>query len=241
VGLKSGGYWLSAYQIFMTASKVKRFRARLELLRDYLNWTVAQVPFDVAKAWPKMRGRRVRGTIHGFGFRTSLLAVRKGEGYFLVVNKEMQRAAGARAGEEVEIRLEPDEEERAVEIPAEFARILKAEPEMRRWFEKTLSQADRREAGRWIGQPKSTESRSKRAEQMAERLLLTMEGELETPPILKAAFQRQPLAEKGWRAMTDVQRRRHLLGIFYYRTPGAREKRVQRAIEQALEKLNRRN
>jgi hypothetical protein len=36
-----------------------------------------------------------------------------------------------------------------------------------------------------------------------------------------------------------VQRRRHLLGIFYYRTPEARERRVQRAIEQAMEKLNR--
>ncbi|HEX8811849.1 MAG TPA: YdeI/OmpD-associated family protein, partial [Terracidiphilus sp.] len=233
------GYWLSACQIFMAMSKAKKFRVRLELLRDYLHWTVAQVPFDVTKAWPTMHRRRVRGTINGFGFRTSLLAVAKGEGYFLVVNKEMQRAAGARAGEEVEIRLEPDVEERPAVIPTQFARILKAEPEMRRWFEKRLSEADRREAGRWIGEAKSTESRSKRAEQMAERLMLTMEGELETPPILKAAFQRRPRAEEGWRAMTDVQRRRHLLGIFYYRTPEARERRVQRAIEQAMEKLNR--
>ena len=35
---------------------------------------------------------------------------------------------------------------------------------------------------------------------------------------LQAAFQRQPLARKGWEAMTPVQRRNHLLGIFYYQS-----------------------
>jgi hypothetical protein len=69
---------------------------------------------------------------------------------------------------------------------------------------------------------------------MAERLLLTLEGEIEPPPILQAAFQRQPLALKGWEAMTAVQRRGHLLGIFYYQTGEARERRAAKAVEMAL-------
>jgi uncharacterized protein YdeI (YjbR/CyaY-like superfamily) len=69
---------------------------------------------------------------------------------------------------------------------------------------------------------------------MAERMLLTLEGETEPPPILHAAFLRQPLARKGWEAMTPTQRRNHLLGIFYYQTADARERRAAKAVEEAL-------
>jgi uncharacterized protein YdeI (YjbR/CyaY-like superfamily) len=218
----------------MPAPKPKIFRARLELLREYLNWTVVRVPFDTAKTWPEMQRRRVRGTINGVDFRTSLLAIAKGQGDSIVVYKKLQREARVRPGDEVEIRLEPDLEERPVLIPDEFARILKAEPDLRRWFQGKLSQSDRGWIGYFIGQAKSAETRERRAEQMAERLMLTMEGELETPPILKLAFQRQPLAEQGWRVMTEVQRRRHLLGIFLYRTPEGQTKRVQAVMDEAI-------
>ena len=59
----------------------------------------------------------------------------------------------------------------------------------------------------------------RRAEQMAERMMLAMDGERELPPILQVAFRRQPKALAGWNAMTPAQRRGHLLGIFYYQSP----------------------
>jgi len=34
--------------------------------------------------------------------------------------------------------------------------------------------------------------------------------------------------------MTPAQRRGHLLGVFYYQSPEAREKRVKKLIEEAL-------
>jgi hypothetical protein len=34
--------------------------------------------------------------------------------------------------------------------------------------------------------------------------------------------------------MTMTQRRGHLLGVFYYRSPEAREKRVRKLVEDAL-------
>jgi uncharacterized protein YdeI (YjbR/CyaY-like superfamily) len=74
----------------------------------------------------------------------------------------------------------------------------------------------------------------KRAEQIAERMLLTMEGERVTPPILESAFQRLPKAREGWKAMTPLQRRRHLLGIYGYLSPESRQKRMQKTIEEAL-------
>jgi hypothetical protein len=47
-------------------------------------------------------------------------------------------------------------------------------------------------------------------------------------------FTRYPQARSGWEAMTPVQRRGHLLGIFYYQSPESREKRARKAIDEAL-------
>ena len=108
-------------------------------------------------------------------------------------------------------------------MPPELARALKGDRRLPKWFA-GLSYSMRKEIGDWVNEPKSAESREKRAERMAERLLLTLEGEIEPPPILQAAFLRQPLARKGWEAMTPTQRRGHLLGIFWLS-----ERRIQGA------------
>ena len=43
------------------------------------------------------------------------------------------------------------------------------------------------------------------------------------------------------RVLTPTQRRNHLLGIFYYETADARERRAAKAIEDALGALRRKN
>ena len=224
----------------MSPSAAKSFTAVLEPDRTRLNWVIARIPFDVAKAWPERRGLRVRGEISpmnsktgGFAFRTSVFPATSGDGHFLLVNKKMQTAAQAMVGLRVRIRLEPDLEERAAVTPPELARALKGDRRLPKWFD-GLSYSMRKEIGDWVAEPKSAELRLKRAEQIAERMLLTLEGEIEPPPILHAAFQRQPLALKGWEAMTPTQRRNHLLGIFYYQTAEARERRAAKAVEEAL-------
>jgi len=118
-------------------------------------------------------------------------------------------------------------------LPPELVRALKQDRRLPRWFE-GLSYSCRKEIGDWVGEPKSAELRLKRADAMAERLLLTLEGEIEPPPILQAAFQRQPLARKGWEAMTKVQKRTNLLAIFYYQTIESRERRAAKVVEEAL-------
>lgn len=205
----------------------------LEPLQTELGWVVARIPFDIAKAWPGRRGARVRGEIEGFAFRSSLMAYAGGGGHFLLVNKKMQEAAKASVGGKVRIRLEPDLEERAAVVPPELAKALKGDRRLRRWFD-GLGFARRKDIGKWVMEPKGAASRQKRAEQMAEWLLLTLEGETDPPPILKAAFLRQPLARVGWEAMTPAARRNHLLGIFHLQTTEARERRVGKAVEDAL-------
>jgi uncharacterized protein YdeI (YjbR/CyaY-like superfamily) len=89
--------------------------------------------------------------------------------------------------------------------------------------------------GKYVSEPKGAETRIKRADRLAERLMQAMEGETEPPPVLKVAFQRQPRALEGWNKMTVTQRRNALLAIFYYETVEARERRAEKVIEQALQ------
>lgn len=223
----------------MPAPRRKSFTALLEPDGTQLRWVIARVPFDVQKAWPVRRRMRVRGEIEGFPFRTSLFPDPRGSGRILLVNKKMQTAAKAGPGSRVRIWLEPDLEERPITIPPELARQLKGDRRLQRWFN-ALSESMRREIGKWVDEAKGPDVRRKRAEKMAERLMLAMDGEEEPPPILRAAFQRQPLARDGWFALTPVQRRGHLLGIYYYETTDARERRAAKAVEDALRAAHKR-
>jgi uncharacterized protein YdeI (YjbR/CyaY-like superfamily) len=215
------------------AGQVRRFRAVLEPLPGGLGWVVARVPFEVAKAWKKMVRLRVKVETGGEVFRTSLFAESGGSGHFVLVNKKMQKAAGVALGGMIELAVEPDLEERETEPPAELEKIFRKEKALAKWHAK-LSDSIRRDIARTIEEPKSAESRARRAEQIAERMLLAMEGEKILPPILEVALRRHPRSRAGWDAMTEVQRRGHLLGIFYYQSPEAREKRAGKAVEECL-------
>lgn len=217
----------------------RSFRALLEPDHTSLKWVIARVPFDIAETWSRMRRLRVRGEINGYPFRTSLFPLPGGQpGHFLLVNKRMQTAAGVSVGMHADILLEPDLVERPAELPPELKAAIQGDRKLLRYAE-TLSESTRREIGKWIAGVKSPDARSRRADQMAERLLLAMEGEYETPPILEALFLQNPRARTGWQAMTSNQRRSHLLGIFYYQTPEARTRRAEKAVEDALRITNK--
>jgi uncharacterized protein YdeI (YjbR/CyaY-like superfamily) len=210
----------------------QKFRALLEPSGDNLNWVIARIPFAPEKVWKTRKGKRIKGAINGFAFRTSLFGS-AAKGYCVLVNKGMQKGAGAYAGQMAEFVLEPDLEERELTIPPELAKLLKRDRALARWFEK-LSPSIRKYMSDEVSKPKSAEVRVRRAEQLAERMMLAMEGEQVLPPILQLAFRREPRAKAGWDSMTPVQRRGHLLGIFYYQSPEARERRAQKAIVEAL-------
>jgi uncharacterized protein YdeI (YjbR/CyaY-like superfamily) len=210
----------------------QRFRSLLKPDGTNLKWIIAQVPFAPAKVWKTRNRMRVKGTINGFPFRTSLFGSAE-KGYVVLVNKTMQKGGEAYAGEMAEFTLEPDLEERSAAVPPELAKVLKQERALARWFE-GLSYSYRKYMADDVRKPKSPEVRQRRAEQIAERMMLAMEGEHTLPPILQVAFRRAPNARAGWDAMTPVQRRAQLLGIFYYQSPDARERRAQKAVEEAL-------
>jgi uncharacterized protein YdeI (YjbR/CyaY-like superfamily) len=215
----------------------KKFRGVLQPDNTALKWVIVKVPFDPAKVWPRRNRLRVQGTINGFPFRTSLFSSVK-HGHILLVNKQMQKGAEVAVGGVADIVLEPDLEERPASVPPELEKLLKQDRALKKWFGE-LSPSVRKYIGAAVDACRSPEARMHRAEQMAERMLLAMEGERDMPPILQVAFRRQPRALAGWQAMTPVQRRGHLLGIFYYQSPESRQRRTDKAVAEALQVAKR--
>ena len=199
-----------------------------------LGWTIARVPLDVAKLWGGRGALRVRGEVNGFEFRTSLFPNGRG-GHYILINKKMQSGGGVRAGEKADFKLEPDAKERPVVIPAELERAFKQERRLRKFYD-SFNTSIRRWIADEVANRKSAAARERRAEQVAEQLLETMEAERDLPPLIKAAFANDPKAYAGWKKMTPLQRRGQLLGIFYYRNPDSRARRLTKAMEFAAGK-----
>lgn len=210
----------------------KSFKATLERIPSRLGWVIIRIPFDVLKVWGTRAKVRVKGEINGFAFRSSVFPTSKGY-HCMLIKRSMQAGANAAMGDAAHFRLVPDPTKPVVTIPSELQRILNEDRSFRRWFDQ-LTFSMRKWICYWIVNVKSSESRVRRAEQVAEQLFSTMEAELDLPPILKLAFARDPRAYQGWQSMTLLQRRGHLLAIFYYRNPESRDRRISKMLEDAL-------
>lgn len=212
--------------------QVKKFEAILERTGSSLHWTIVRIPFDVARLWGKRGMLRVKGEINGFPFQTSLFPAGNGT-HMLTVNKKMQAGGKVAPGAKARFRLEPDTAVREVKLPPELQRLFRQSKALQRYFD-SLNFSSRYQVGLWVGAGKHAETRCRRADQIAERLMEAMEAERELPPLIQLALQHNPKARAGWELMTPTHRRSHLLGIFYYRDPESRARRLARAVEEMV-------
>ena len=116
------------------------------------------------------------------------------------------------------------------------SRVFKREKGLRKFYD-SFNTSIRRWIADEIANRKSAAARERRAEQVAEQLLETMEAERDLPPLIKNAFAENPKAHKGWKSMTALGRRGQLLAIFYYRNPDSRARRLQKVLEAAAERV----
>jgi uncharacterized protein YdeI (YjbR/CyaY-like superfamily) len=226
-------FLFESFRMAVTGKVAKTFDAFLERSGDRLNWTVIRVPLDVARTWGVRGQLKVKGEINGFAFRTCLFPDGKGS-HLMIVNKKMQAGGKVSLGMKARFGMEPDTSVREVAPPQEFLRVLGQSKRLKKFYD-SFSYSHRREMARWVAEGKHGETRRRRAEQIAERLMLTMEAEHDLPPVLKVALARNPRAREGWERMPPGQRRSHLMGIFHYRNPESQARRLGKAMEVMLE------
>jgi hypothetical protein len=124
-------------------------------------------PFDVEKEFGTKGRVPVKASFDGVPF-TGFLIKYGAPQHMLGVLKAIRGQIVKDVGETVEVVVWKDEEERTVEIPTEFERLLKKEG-LRSVFEK-LSYSHRKEYCRWITEAKKQETRLRRVEKAAEML-----------------------------------------------------------------------
>ncbi len=222
----------------------KKFKAPLKKLdatgSTNLGWRVVDIPFDVKKAFGKGGRMPVKGEVNGFAFRTSLFPRKDGK-HFLLMNKKMQQGAGATSlGDNVQVSLELDEETRTVGIPMLLKKEIEDDEALLAYY-RSLSYSMRKYFSDHITSAKSKQIQKKRAGELAIILMHMRDGEQNPPPILEAEFTRNPKAKKGWELMSSSHRRSHLWGIFYYKNPESRARRMAKAVEQMVEYANKKS
>ena len=218
----------------MPASRsiAKTFAATLEHSGNSLNWIIIRVPFDAGRLWGKRGQIKVQGEINGFEFRSSLFPTGQGT-HYMIVNKKMQTGGGVSPGGRARFRMEPDTTPRVLTLPAEWQAMLRQSKALQKFYA-SFNASARQWIAKWIQEGKQSATRVRRAEQMAERLMETMEAERELPPLIQLALARNPKAQAGWSQMPPSHRRAHLLGIFYYRNPESRARRITKAVAEMV-------
>jgi hypothetical protein len=124
-------------------------------------------PFDGEKEFAMRGTAPVKATIDDIPYTGSLIKCGPGN-HMLGVLKAIREQIGKGPGDTVAVVLERDESERTVEVPPEFAKLLKKE-RLLAVFEK-LSYTHRKEYCQWITEAKKEQTRQMRMAKAAEML-----------------------------------------------------------------------
>lgn len=144
-----------------------KFKAKIEPVRGGGHYLL--VPDDVAERAKLAYRARVRGTIDGVAYRSSLM---KYSGRFhMGVHKATLAAAGKKAGDTVAVAIELDEEPLPGDtLPPELVAAFRTDARARAAWEK-LAPSHRREHVKAIDEAKKPETRKTRIERTLKMLV----------------------------------------------------------------------
>lgn len=109
-------------------------RFRTTILQSGKTATGIQVPEPVLEALGSGKRPPVRVTINGFTYRSTVAVM--GGVYMVGVNADNRAGAGVAGGDMVDVDIELDTAPREVEVPADLAAALEAEPKARETFDR---------------------------------------------------------------------------------------------------------
>ncbi|HEU0296250.1 MAG TPA: YdeI/OmpD-associated family protein [Anaerolineales bacterium] len=126
-----------------------------------------EVPFDVEAAFGSKRPK-IKALIEGVAYR-GILTRMGTECHILGIRKDIREQVGKTFGDEIQVTVEPDLEERVIEIPKDLMKELKKDKEAKASFDK-LSYTHRKEYVTWVMEAKKEETRQNRIVKTIEML-----------------------------------------------------------------------
>ncbi len=121
--------------------------------------TGIEVPSEIVASLGASKRPPVAVTIRGYTYRSTVASL--GGKYMVPVSAEVRAAAGVAAGDEVDVDIELDTEQRDVTIPPDFAEALDRDEDAKRFFE-GLSYSNKRRLVLSFEDAKTPETRQRR-------------------------------------------------------------------------------
>jgi hypothetical protein len=125
-------------------------------------WTYLNIPLPISSTFGSRGQVKVKGTINGYPFRSTVLPHGNGT-FYLVVGKPIRDQIHSIAGDTIQVTMELDLEERRVVIPKSLAEALDSHPLSKAGFEK-LAYSHQKAYVDWILAPKKEETSQNRIE-----------------------------------------------------------------------------
>lgn len=129
------------------------------VLQEEGGGTFVEVPPDIVAALGTRKRPAIRVVINAVELQTTI-AVYGGRS-FIGIRRDIREATQVAPGERIAVSLELDDEPRTVDVPADLAAALTADPEARRIFD-TLSFTNRKEYAQWVLSAKRPTTRANR-------------------------------------------------------------------------------
>jgi hypothetical protein len=149
--------------------RVATFEAALVRPEGTGTWTYVVIPFDSTREFGSRARVRVKGTIDGHPFKSTLLP--NGEGkHFLVVKKEIRDVIGKVHGEMVTVKMSLDSSPRSLTIPSDMMKALERDSKAKAMFG-AMSFSHRKAYVEWIEQAKKRQTREQRIKKSLQMIL----------------------------------------------------------------------
>ena len=131
--------------------------------------TGIQVPDAIVEQLGAGKRPPVRVTIGSYTYRTTVAPM--GGQFWIPVSAEIRAGAGINAGDELDVEIEVDTEQREVVVPADLLAALDADPAAKQAFEK-LSYSNKRLHVLSVEDAKTPETRQRRVD----KVITTLHG-----------------------------------------------------------------
>jgi hypothetical protein len=140
---------------------------RTTILTAGKNITGIQVPDEVVESLGAGKRPPVRVTLNGHTYRNTIAVM--GGRYMVGVSADVRAASGVKGGDTLDVEIVLDDQPRVLQVPADFAAALDAEPAARAAFEQ-LSYSNKRRHVEPIQAAKAAETRARRIEKSVAEL-----------------------------------------------------------------------
>lgn len=156
-------------KLYPGVTELRSFQSEIRRPPGVGTWHYIDIPFDIVAEFGSKGQIRVRGTLNGVPFRSTLLP-NGASGHYLVVGKDLREQAQVDRGDTVTVSLELDDAPRAVELHPDLAAALAANPPAKQRFDR-MPYSYQKRVNDHIVEAKKAETRARRIEKTLRELL----------------------------------------------------------------------